>query len=166
MLPNRERAHDEGKSHFDAAPPPSPLPVYLYFTNRFQKERNTLGLSGTAQSARRERGGGRKKTKKIIIKMSHRESPMRVARARKKKKKKKFGNIIKIRWKPLPLPPSPFSPSTRPVFSIPLSSSSSREYIPLGYLGRTEPCTNIHSIVFNARREDLSSRSFGFPMVK
>lgn len=117
MLPNRERAHDEGKSHFDAAPPPSPLPVYLYFTNRFQKERNTLGLSGTAQSARRERGGGRKKTKKIIIKMSHRESPMRVARARKKKKKKKFGNIIKIRWKPLPLPPSPFSrPPPDPYF--------------------------------------------------
>lgn len=115
MLPNRERAHDEGKSHFDAAPPPSPLPVYLYFTNRFQKERNTLGLSGTAQSARRERGGGRKKTKKIIIKMSHRESPMRVARARKKKKKKNSEILLKSGGNPFlslrppsPPPPDPY----------------------------------------------------------
>lgn len=27
----------------------TPVPVYLYFTNRFQKERNSLGLSGTAR---------------------------------------------------------------------------------------------------------------------
>lgn len=82
-------AHDARQKSFrrrSSSLPPS-LPVYLYFTNRFQKERNTLGLSGTAQSARR-RGGRGKKTKKIIIKMSHRESPMSRESERKKKKKK------------------------------------------------------------------------------
>lgn len=125
-------AHDARQKSFRRRS--SSLPVYLYFTNRFQKERNTLGLSGTAQSARRREGRG-KKTKKIIIKMSHRESPMSRESERKKKKKKKFGNIIKIRWKPPPPPPlRPPSPPPPTRFPYPLFEFRG---IPLGYLGRT-----------------------------
>lgn len=89
--------------------------------------------------------------------MSHRESPM--SRESERKKKKKFGNIIKIRWKPPPPPPRrpPFSPSTDP-FSIP-ALRVQRYTSRLSW--SNSPYTNIRSIVFNARREDLSSRSFG-----
>lgn len=85
MLP--DRTYDGGKSHFDAAP------VYLYFTNRFQKKRNTLGLSEQLVSCRL---GQEEK------KLPHRESPMSRARTERKQKKKrrkkgKFGNIIKSR---------------------------------------------------------------------
>lgn len=121
-------AHDARQKSFrrrSSSLPPS-LPVYLYFTNRFQKERNTLGLSGTAQSARRREGRG-KKTKKIIIKMSHRESPM--SRESERKKKKKNSEILlKSGGNPLPLPLAvPLLPLHRPVFHT--RSSSSEVYL-------------------------------------
>lgn len=122
-------AHDARQKSFrrrSSSLPPS-LPVYLYFTNRFQKERNTLGLSGTAQSARRREGRG-KKTKKIIIKMSHRESPMSRESERKKKKKKNSEILLKSGGNPLPLPLSvPLLPLHRPVFHT--RSSSSEVYL-------------------------------------
>lgn len=138
MLRETRGAHDARQKSFRRRS--SSLPVYLYFTNRFQKERNTLGLSGTAQSARREGGGGeKKKTKKIIIKMSHRESPMsRKSERKKRERKKKFRNIIKIRWKP-PVH-HPF-PTRRPVFH---TSSSSSEVHLSRLSWSNSPYTNIH----------------------
>lgn len=66
--------------------------------------------------------------------MSHRESPMS-RESERKKKKKKFGNIIKIRWKPPPPPPRrPPSPPPPTRFPYPLFEFRG---IPLGYLGRT-----------------------------
>lgn len=151
MLRETRGAHDARQKSFRRRS--SSLPVYLYFTNRFQKERNTLGLSGTAQSARREGGGGeKKKTKKIIIKMSHRESPMSRKSERKKREKKKNSEILlKSGGNP---PSTTLSPPVDP-FSIP--ALRVQRYTSLGYLGRTARTQTSISIVFNARREDLSS---------
>lgn len=110
---------------------PPPLPPRLFiFHKSLSKRAQYFGIIGNGSVGQEERGEG-KKTKKIIIKMSHRESPM--SRESERKKKKKFGNIIKIRWKPPPprRPPSP-PPPTR--FPYPLFEFRG---IPLGYLGRT-----------------------------
>lgn len=112
----------------------SPLPPRLFiFHKSLSKRAQYFGIIGNGSVGQEERGEG-KKTKKIIIKMSHRESPMS-RESERKKKKKKFGNIIKIRWKPPPPPPRrPPSPPPPTRFPYPLFEFRG---IPLGYLGRT-----------------------------
>lgn len=134
----REARMTRGKSHFDAAPPPSP---FIYISQIAFKKSAILW----DYRERLSRPGGRgeeerkKKTKKIIIKMSHRESPMsRKSERKKRERKKKFGNIIKIRWKP-PVH-HPF-PTRRPVFH---TSSSSSEVHLSRLSWSNSPYTNIH----------------------
>lgn len=133
------------------------LPPRLFiFHKSLSKRAQYFGIIGNGSVGQEERGEG-KKTKKIIIKMSHRESPMSRESERKKKKKKNSEILLKSGGNPLPLAVPLFSPSTDP-FSIP-ALRVQRYTSRLSW--SNSPYTNIHSIVFNARREDLSSRSFG-----
>lgn len=147
----REARMTRGKSHFDAAPPPSP---FIYISQIAFKKSAILW----DYRERLSRPGGRgeeerkKKTKKIIIKMSHRESPMSRKSERKKREKKKNSEILlKSGGNP---PSTTLSPPVDP-FSIP--ALRVQRYTSLGYLGRTARTQTSISIVFNARREDLSS---------
>lgn len=95
-----------------------PLPRLFIFHKSLSKRAQYFGIIGNGSVGQEREGGGEgeKKTKKIIIKMSHRESPMRVARARKKKKKnseillKSGGNPFLSLRPPSPPPPDPYFP--------------------------------------------------------
>lgn len=134
---NERRAWREAK----VISTPLLLPPRLFiFHKSLSKRAQYFGIIGNG-SVGQERGGRRreKKNKKIIIKMSHRESPMsRKSERKKRERKKKFGNIIKIRWKP-PVH-HPF-PTRRPVFH---TSSSSSEVHLSRLSWSNSPYTNIH----------------------
>lgn len=107
---------------------PPPLPPRLFiFHKSLSKRAQYFGIIGNGSVGQEERGEG-KKTKKIIIKMSHRESPMSRESERKKKKKKNSEILLKSGGNPLSLPLSvPLLPLHRPVFHT--RSSSSEVYL-------------------------------------
>lgn len=122
-------AHDARQKSFrrrSSSLPPF-LPRLFIFHKSLSKRAQYFGIIGNGSVGQEERGEG-KKTKKIIIKMSHRESPMSRESERKKKKKKNSEILLKSGGNPLPLPLAvPLLPLHRPVFHT--RSSSSEVYL-------------------------------------